>query len=77
MQQQTCKMVWPFSFIILFSFCFLSLNFKESPGGKSVEKCGKRVPKRLCPLVVAFSFSLTHAPTRACREKDWQSCGYL
>ena len=35
------------------------LVLRESPGGKSVEKCGKKcekVPKRFCPLVVALQF---------------------
>ena len=32
-QQQTCKMVWHFSFYYL----FLSLNFKRNPGGKSLK----------------------------------------
>ena len=39
MQQLTCKMVWSYLFILLLK----SLNFKESPGGKSVEKCEKSV----------------------------------
>ena len=55
MQQLTCKMVWCFSFILFLK----GLNFKKSLGGnnlKSVEKCEKceKVPKRLCPLVVAL-----------------------
>ena len=65
MQQLTCKMVWHFSFYSLKK----GLILRESPGGKSVEKCGKvwrsvekceKVPTRFCPLVVALSFFSDH-----------------
>ena len=49
MQQLTCRMVWLSPFYSLKK----RLDFKRSPGGKSVEKCEK-VPKRFCPLVVAL-----------------------
>ena len=64
MRQLTCKMVWYFSFI-LFVCLFLSKiggkilknSEKCESVWKSAKKCEK-APRRFCPLVVAFSFSL-------------------
>ena len=61
MQQLTCKMVWSFSFFILFK---KALILRES-WGKILKKCVEKyrksvekVPKRFCPLVVALLLSL-------------------
>ena len=53
MQQLTCKMVWSFSFIILF---LKSLNFEKSPGGKIRTKCEKVWKSvKKCQIILPFS----------------------
>ena len=53
MQQLTCKLLWSFFFLLSEKE---ALILRKSWGKKSEKR--DKVPKRFCPLVVAFSFSL-------------------